>query len=326
MPDKRAHRERAALRRPALPGGGREPDALRAVGSSGIGSFRTRLLTYASIRPDVLTAAGAEGIPGPCRIDPHPHVQTPNAVRPDDDGIDIQLADLREIIGEPGNPQQRIREPGGIPDGVPRRPISSGATRTELIISSASTSVSGVSRATLSPGTSVAAPPDPNGASGRIQAPAPRRRTPERRRPASARQHPQPRSEVDRQRPVALGDFLRSAQIDPDARGVGPVYQSLGLGLEHDAAAELRGGRGRFLLRGCRHGNHQRDAIAGHQLSRAGSQPAAVGRRARKPVTKARASAARSPSSSGTVPRCRPRQARYRTAWPSARAASSGSA
>ena len=93
-------------------------------------------------------------------------------------------------------------------------------------------------------------------------------------------EHPlQPRPEVGRQRPVALGDFLRSAQIDPDAPGAGPVHQPLGLGLEHDGAAELRGGRGGFLLGGRRHGDRQRDAVAGHQLSRAGlRQPAAVRR------------------------------------------------
>ena len=94
-------------------------------------------------------------------------------------------------------------------------------------------------------------------------------------------EHPlQPRPEVGRQRPVALGHFLRGAQIEPDAPGVGPVHQPLGLGLEHDAAAELRGGRGGFLLAGRRDGGHQRDAVAGQQLGCAGFGQPAAGRRA----------------------------------------------
>jgi hypothetical protein len=55
-----------------------------------------------------------EGILGLCRADPHPHVHTVDAVLSDDDGIEIQLADLREIIGEPGDPQQRVSERGGV--------------------------------------------------------------------------------------------------------------------------------------------------------------------------------------------------------------------
>ena len=54
--------------------------------------------------------------------------------------------------------------------------------------------------------------------------------------------------EVSRQRPVGLRHFPRGAQIDPDAPGVGPVHQPLGLGLEHHPAAELGGGRSGFLL------------------------------------------------------------------------------
>jgi hypothetical protein len=42
---------------------------------------------------------------------------------------------------------------------------------------------------------------------------------------------PQLRPEVGRQRPVALSHFLRSAQIDPDGRGAGPMHQPLSLGL-----------------------------------------------------------------------------------------------
>ena len=38
--------------------------------------------------------------------------QTPSL--PGEDGVEIQLADLGEIIGEPGDPQQRVRERGGI--------------------------------------------------------------------------------------------------------------------------------------------------------------------------------------------------------------------
>ena len=49
-----------------------------------------------------------------CGADPHSHVYTADAVLPGDDGIEIQLADLREIIREPGDPQKRIREPGGV--------------------------------------------------------------------------------------------------------------------------------------------------------------------------------------------------------------------
>ena len=55
-----------------------------------------------------------EGIPGLCRADPHPHVHAPDAALPDDDGVEIQLADLREVISKPGDPQQRIRERGGV--------------------------------------------------------------------------------------------------------------------------------------------------------------------------------------------------------------------
>ena len=140
-------------------------------------------------------------------------------------------------------------------------------------------------------------------------------------------EHPlQPRPEVGRQRPVALGHFLRGAQIDPDAPGVGPVHQPLGLGLDHH--------RGRRAARRPRRlpppwpppwwppaGRRSRTAARLRWLR--GSQPPS-GEPARKPATRARASAARSPSSSGTFPRCRPRQARYRTAWSSARAALSG--
>ena len=61
-----------------------------------------------------LGAPAQEGVPGFCQADSYPHVRAPDAVRPGDDGIEVQLADLREIIGEPGDPQQRIGERGGV--------------------------------------------------------------------------------------------------------------------------------------------------------------------------------------------------------------------
>ena len=45
---------------------------------------------------------------------PWRHVLFVATVRPGEDGVEIQLADLWEVIGEPGDPQQRVGERGGV--------------------------------------------------------------------------------------------------------------------------------------------------------------------------------------------------------------------
>ncbi len=133
--------------------------------------------TLADVRID---AAGVcskqptqEGVSGLCRADPHPHVHAVDAVLPNETPSCRTTTGLRSISLTSGR-SSASREtrssvsasPAVSTGGAAGRPTSSGATRTELIISSASTSVSGASRATLLPGTSVGSPPGPNTITG----------------------------------------------------------------------------------------------------------------------------------------------------------------
>ena len=99
--------------------------------------------------------------------DPNARVDDDRPVGEADHGVEVELRELREVVGELREPVEDIGERGGVGGaerrGSRRRAVPPCPTPTS---SSASTSVSGESRKCASPISSANTPPGPNATSG----------------------------------------------------------------------------------------------------------------------------------------------------------------
>ena len=94
---------------------------------------------------------GVGGLGGP---DADPAVDGLDTVGAGNDGTQLELGDLRQVIGHPGDPQQQIPQGGEVGGRNPAAPEQQRPARADRIRSSASDSVKGASRAARSASTS----------------------------------------------------------------------------------------------------------------------------------------------------------------------------
>ena len=80
--------------------------------------------------------------------------------------VQVELGDLGQVLGEPGEPMEEVGERRRVGGGAPRKPRTSRPALPPWTSSSASTSVSGAIRKPASPISSASTPPGPNATSG----------------------------------------------------------------------------------------------------------------------------------------------------------------
>lgn len=94
-----------------------------------------------------LAQAAKERVLRNLRRDPYPRVHRERGVRSGDDRVEVELGNLRKVVGQPGHAQQHVAQRRQVDRGRAPVAVQQGADLIELISVSASASVSGASLA-----------------------------------------------------------------------------------------------------------------------------------------------------------------------------------